>query len=624
MLTEQTYPSGRIVKEFLADDGKLSAISSKVWNGQYKTYAANINYMATGVIKSLQIGNGLWESAKLNSRQQVTELNLGNSPTDGSKWQLKYDYGEFDTNGNVDTAKNSGNIAKQTISFTGLAQPFVQTYKYDSLDRVTEAKETNNGNQTWIQNWGYDRYGNRTGFTQNILGQQMQNNNLTLPTVDANTNRFQTGQGYNYDFDGNLIQDASGMQFTFDGENKQTEVKDVSNNVIGRYYYDGNGKRVKKVTNSEIIIFVYDGMGKLAAEYSTATPVSNPTTNYTATDPLGSPRVITNKLGEIVSRRDFMPFGEQLAPDTTYRTANLKYSSGDNIRQKFTGYERDEETGLDFAEARYYNNKHGRFTAIDPLLASGKSANPQTFNRYVYTMNRPLILTDPTGLQVTTNPNQQPNQRPEPTPQQAVQQANQAAGTFSVRDLNRFNEARDNALRMVAAPTTAGQINQCRAALITNFGNADPTQALQGLNATGGVVALDANNQVVDGPQNVFNGETSTFTVNGPGGQPIPIQQYFGNNPTVSAAYDPNTGYTYVDDSFNSGRADLGRAQDVIHERVVHQANGRTDAEFAPQASQVPRAGESDADRQTRLQREGSIRINEIIQQNCNTIPRQE
>ncbi len=186
---------------------------------------------------------------------------------------------------------------------------------------------------------------------------------------------------------------------TFNGDNKQIEVKDASNNPVGKYFYDGNGKRVKKVTSTETVIFIYDGMGKLAAEYSTATPTSNPTTNYTATDPLGSPRVITNKQGQIVSRRDFMPFGEEVAPDATYRKAALKYGANDNIRQKFTGYQRDEETGLDFAEARYYNNSHGRFTAVDPLLASGKSANPQTFNRYAYTMNRPLILTDSTGLQ---------------------------------------------------------------------------------------------------------------------------------------------------------------------------------------------------------------------------------
>ena len=401
--TEQTYPSGRVVKEFLANDGNLAAISSKVWNGQYRMYAANFGYTATGVIKHLQIGNGLWESAKLNSRQQVTELNLGTSPTDGSKWQLKYDYGELDANGIVDATRNSGNIAKQTITFSGLTQPFVQTYKYDSLDRISEAKETNSGNQTWKQSWSYDRYGNRTGFTQQFGSQQLPINNLTLPQIDANTNRFQTGQGYNYDADGNVIQDAEGRQFTFDGENKQTEVRDASNNVVGRYYYDGNGKRVKKVTNSETIIFVYDGMGKLAAEYSTASPLQNPTTNYTATDPLGSPRVITNKLGEIISRRDFMPFGEQLAPDPTYRTASLKYNNADNIRQKFTSYQRDEETQLDFAEARYYYNNHGRFTAVDPLLASGKSANPQTFNRYIYTMNRPLILTDSTGLQAGQN-----------------------------------------------------------------------------------------------------------------------------------------------------------------------------------------------------------------------------
>ncbi|MBK7708299.1 MAG: hypothetical protein IPJ30_21730 [Acidobacteria bacterium] len=60
---------------------------------------------------------------------------------------------------------------------------------------------------------------------------------------------------------------------------------------------------------------------------------------------------------------------------------------------------KDDETGLDFAEARMYENRHGRFTAVDPLLASGKSANPQIFNRYTYVMNSPLVNTDPTGLQ---------------------------------------------------------------------------------------------------------------------------------------------------------------------------------------------------------------------------------
>jgi RHS repeat-associated protein len=91
-----------------------------------------------------------------------------------------------------------------------------------------------------------------------------------------------------------------------------------------------------------------------------------------------------------------MPFGEQITPDGTYRTANL-YSTADNIRQKFTGYQKDEETNLDFAEARMYENRHGRFTAVDPLLPSGKSANPQTYNRYVYTSNNPITRVDTNG-----------------------------------------------------------------------------------------------------------------------------------------------------------------------------------------------------------------------------------
>ena len=93
-----------------------------------------------------------------------------------------------------------------------------------------------------------------------------------------------------------------------------------------------------------------------------------------------------------------MPFGEDLQPAVGNRSANAEYSAGDQVRQKFTGYQKDEETKLDFAEARMYENRHARFTAIDPLLASGKSANPQTFNRYIYVGNNPLLLVDRNGL----------------------------------------------------------------------------------------------------------------------------------------------------------------------------------------------------------------------------------
>lgn len=326
----------------------------------------------------------------------------------GDLWQLGYKYGEIDSNGNVDETKNTGNVARQTLNFNGLAQPFITTYKYDSLYRLTEAQETQNSAQTWKQAFSYDRYGNRIGLEKFIGVTELTQTNLTHPAIDENTNRFNSGQGFAFDKNGNVITDPTdgGRNFVFNGDNKQKEVRDANHNLIGEYFYDGEGKRVKKKAYnagvlSETTVFVYSS-GKLVAEYSTAAPPSNPTTQWTVTDQLGSPRILTNSLGEVVSRRDFMPFGEEVSPDGTHRIASLKYNFGDNVRQKFTGYQKDEETSLDFAEARMYQNFHGRFTAVDPLLASGKSANPQTFNRYVYVTNNPLIFTDPTGLQAAT------------------------------------------------------------------------------------------------------------------------------------------------------------------------------------------------------------------------------
>lgn len=70
----------------------------------------------------------------------------------------------------------------------------------------------------------------------------------------------------------------------------------------------------------------------------------------------------------------------------------------DTVGKQFTSYERDNESDLDFAEARYCNPMHGRFTTVDPLLASAMPGNPQSWNRYIYVGNNPLVITDPTGL----------------------------------------------------------------------------------------------------------------------------------------------------------------------------------------------------------------------------------
>src|SRR5437868_4796634 len=86
------------------------------------------------------------------------------------------------------------------------------------------------------------------------------------------------------------------------------------------------------------------------------------------------------------------------SPPTALRTATLGYSGGDGVRQQFTSKERDNETGLDYFSARYYSSTQGRFTGVDPLLASGNPKIPQSWNRYSYCVNNPLLFVDPEGL----------------------------------------------------------------------------------------------------------------------------------------------------------------------------------------------------------------------------------
>jgi RHS repeat-associated protein len=71
------------------------------------------------------------------------------------------------------------------------------------------------------------------------------------------------------------------------------------------------------------------------------------------------------------------------------------YDAGES---KFTGKERDAESGLDNFGARYYGSSLGRFVQGDRKAASARPGDPQTWNRYAYVTNRPLIFIDPDGL----------------------------------------------------------------------------------------------------------------------------------------------------------------------------------------------------------------------------------
>ncbi len=69
---------------------------------------------------------------------------------------------------------------------------------------------------------------------------------------------------------------------------------------------------------------------------------------------------------------------------------------------KFTGKERDAETGLDYFGARYFSGAQGRFTSPDEPLVDQDESDPQSWNLYSYVRNNPLRFIDPTGRECVT------------------------------------------------------------------------------------------------------------------------------------------------------------------------------------------------------------------------------
>jgi len=312
---------------------------------------------------------------------------LGTSGAPASIIDLVYSYGTTNNNGNV-----------QSIAYNGGGLSYTQTFGYDALNRLTTAQENSGAN--WSQTNGYDRYGNRwidLGGGNQSLYFTTSNNRIT---------------GASYDNAGNLLNDGY-HSYAYDAENKISKVDGTS-----AYVYDGNGERVRKLIG-ENLRFIYGLSGQLIAEYSGSTgaltkeyiygpnglvatieptTINSNGTRYTTSDHLGSPRVISNSSAGVVSRHDYMPFGEEIGSGVGGRTVGSGFGVAEGLRKKFTSHERDAETGLDYMQARYYSSGQGRFSSPDPLLASGESRNPQSWNRYAYVLNNPVRLIDPNGL----------------------------------------------------------------------------------------------------------------------------------------------------------------------------------------------------------------------------------
>jgi RHS repeat-associated protein len=452
VLTE-TYPSGHVVNynydtaARLADkDSTHLAFTGNLGDGTSRNYSSGINYDEAGRITVEKLGTdtAVYNKRFYDSRGQLSEIRVSSSytgPTD-TTWDRGAIINHYSWNcwgmcgGSHSTTAmtdNDGDLKKQDVylpnddPMTGYTM-WTQGYEYDELHRLHLVHEyTGNTSLDWQQEYVYDRYGNRTIHQTNTYGTGINKKDFT---VNAGNNRLGVPSGQSgamsYDNSGNLTVDTysgAAVSRSYDAENHMTSETQGGSVVAGSYCYDGDGRRVKRTVGGVTIWQVYGLGGELLAEYAasgsastpqmeygyrsgqllvTAAPMSGSTVNvqWLVTDQLGTPRMVFDHTGSLAAtkRHDYLPYGEELS--TWQRTSAIGYS-GDSLRQKFTGYEVDGETGLDFAQARYLNSAAGRFTSTDPLPASASIAGPQTFNRYAYVTNNPLNFTDPTGMMLS-------------------------------------------------------------------------------------------------------------------------------------------------------------------------------------------------------------------------------
>jgi RHS repeat-associated protein len=377
-------------------------------------YATNAHYTPGGARCYLQQGwDGLFTTtSSFNNRLQPATIyaiqQQGNSftpppvctassviPNDGYTFNHLYlTYSFTDSNGH-----NNGNVASIANTLDGTRS---QSFTYDSLNRIATAQTTSTNATShancWAETYTYDPWANLISLGANTSTQSAyigcsQESGFNF-TGGIGTNNRIAVSGYTYDSAGNIIADPpTGTSYTYDPENHLISTAGVN------YTYDGDGRRV---TKSSGMIYWYgtNSAALIESDFSlnliyfyvffngqrVARNPSNNEVNFFLTDYLGNTRAMFTIAGSIWS--DFYPFGGERV-----------VSSGKPTNYKFTGKERDPESGNDNFGARYFTSNFGRFMSPDPENLDGliNQDDPQAWNGYAYARNNPLNITDPDG-----------------------------------------------------------------------------------------------------------------------------------------------------------------------------------------------------------------------------------
>jgi RHS repeat-associated protein len=308
---------------------------------------------------------------------------------------------------------------------------FGQTIGRDSLDRVTSLTPTGS---TTVRKFTYDTLGrlvnacdkpgsgncvNEFGLTTNAFSFDSAGNRIDGSAVVASGNRVTTFRGWTIGYDvmgqvttkyPNPYNSSTARSYVWDALGRLTAVT-IGPDTVARFRYDALGRRVLKVTGTttrDSLWFVYNagaqvlvdmsgnGTNAVRTEYGYAPGGDQVLTVKQLASGLDGVLLLDPTLGSVRGVAAWS--GGTLKKDyrTTLALANpwgtTPVDTGTVLRFRWAGREYDQETGLYYLRARYYDPQLGRFLSEDPAGVAGG------LDLYTYAGDDPVNHTDPLGL----------------------------------------------------------------------------------------------------------------------------------------------------------------------------------------------------------------------------------
>ncbi len=290
--------------------------------------------------------------------------------------------------------------ATQTEVNGGVAE--TTTYTYDSDDRLKQVAYPDK-TTAYTYDPAYNRLTEKTTLTSGAADTDRTyayNPRNQLTGITDNLSAANSVQ-YSYDANGNqTIKTKNGVTTTFVYDVRDELVTVLQNaTTLGLFHYDYQGLRISKDMGGQVLRYTYDDNSVLLETDNTGATVAKfdygahhllSLTHVTEGrefylfDGLGSVADLTTLAGSIQARYQYDAFG------------NFRAQAGSSFnRFAFTGHEKDNETGLYYFKARYYDPDTGRFLSQDEY--EGDVDTPPSLHKYLYAYANPTVYVDPTG-----------------------------------------------------------------------------------------------------------------------------------------------------------------------------------------------------------------------------------